>query len=402
MSKNHNILIVGGGAAGLSTASSLIKRDSTVKVSVIEPSNKHYYQPGWTMVGRGVFEKEQTEKDIDLVWPKGVERIEDSVVEFNPAKSEVTLASGDVLGYEILVVCPGLKLDWDAVDGLSDSLGTNGVTSNYRYDMAPYTWELTQTVKKGNAIFTQPPMPIKCAGAPQKAMYLSCDYWLRNSNLGDINVSFSNAGPVLFGCATYVPPLMEYVEKYGINLEFGHNLKKVDGPNKVATFSTTDAEGNVSEIEKNFDMLHVCPPQTAPDFIKKSSIANPGGWVDVDDGTMQHKKFPNIFSLGDVSSTPNAKTAAAVRKQAPIVAANVLATINKGSLAPAYDGYGSCPLTVEHGKIILAEFGYGGKVMPTFPWDSTKARRSAWFLKKSVLPMVYWNMMLKGREWLTK
>jgi sulfide:quinone oxidoreductase len=393
---------VGGGAAGLSTATSLIKRDRTVKVSVIEPSNKHYYQPGWTMVGRGVFEKEQTEKDIDLVWPTGVERIEDSVVEFNPEKSEVTLASGDVLGYEILVVCPGLKLDWDAVDGLSDSLGTNGVTSNYRYDMAPYTWELTQTVKKGNAIFTQPPMPIKCAGAPQKAMYLSCDYWLRNSNLGDINVSFSNAGPVLFGCATYVPPLMEYVEKYGINLEFGHNLKKVDGPNKVATFSTTDAEGNVSEIEKNFDMLHVCPPQTAPDFIKKSSIANPGGWVDVDDGSMQHKKFPNIFSLGDVSSTPNAKTAAAVRKQAPIVAANVLATINKGSLAPAYDGYGSCPLTVEHGKIILAEFGYGGKVMPTFPWDSTKARRSAWFLKKSVLPMVYWNMMLKGREWLTK
>ena len=244
-------------------------------------------------------------------------------------------------------------------------------------------------------------MPIKCAGAPQKAMYLSCDHWMKTGRLKDMNVSFCNAGPVLFGCAPYVPPLMKYVDKYGINLDFGHDLVKIDGPAKTAWFKVTKEGADPEVIERKFDMIHVCPPQCAPNFIQESALANAGGWVDVDPATLQHTKFSKIFSLGDVTSTPNAKTVAAARKQAPIVAENVIAQLAGRALAPKYDGYGSCPLTVENGKIILAEFGYGGKVMPTFPWDSTKPRRTAWILKKSILPKVYWGVMLKGREWLT-
>ena len=245
-------------------------------------------------------------------------------------------------------------------------------------------------------------MPIKCAGAPQKAMYLSCDAWLKAGKLSGIEVSFCNAGPVLFGCAPYVPPLMEYVKKYDISLDFGHNLVKIDGPKQKAWFKVTKDGEDSQVVERKFDMIHVCPPQCAPDFIKDSSLSGAGGWVDVDQATLQHTAYENVFGLGDVTSTPNAKTVAAARKQAPIVAQNLIAKIRGQSLAPLYDGYGSCPLTVEKGKIILAEFGYGGKVMPTFPWDSTKPRRAAWFLKKSILPWVYWNVMLKGREWLTK
>ena len=252
------------------------------------------------------------------------------------------------------------------------------------------------------AIFTQPPMPIKCAGAPQKAMYLSCSTWTQAGKIKDINVSFCNAGPVLFGCADYVPPLMKYVDSYGINLDFGHNLVKVDGPNQTATFKVTKEGEDPQMVERKFDMLHVCPPQCAPDFIKDSPLANEGGWMAVDQATLQSTVAPNIFGLGDLTSTPNAKTAAAARKQAPIVANNLIAQMKNAAMPQAYDGYGSCPLTVEHGKIILAEFGYGGKLMPSFPWDSTKPRRSAWFLKKSVLPWVYWNAMLKGKEWLAK
>ena len=401
MTDENQIVIVGGGAGGIATATSLLKRDKTLDITIIEPSDKHYYQPGWTMVGAGIFNKEETCRDTASVWPNGVKRIKESVKSFEPGENSVTLSDGTNLKYKMLVVACGLKLDWDAVEGLNDALGQNGVTSNYRYDLAPYTWKLVQDMKGKEAIFTQPAMPIKCAGAPQKAMYLSCDHWLKKNQLKDMNISFCNAGPVLFGCAPYVPPLMEYVKKYDIDLDFGHNLVKIDGPNKTAWFKVTKEGSEPEVVEKKFDMIHVCPPQCAPDFIKSSPISNDGGWVDVDQATLQHTKFSNIFGIGDVTSTPNAKTAAAVRKQAPIVASNIVACLSGQNPAPQYDGYGSCPLTVEKGKIILAEFGYGGKVMPTFPWDSTKPRRLAWILKKSILPAVYWSVMLKGREWLT-
>ena len=395
------ILIVGGGAGGIATATSLLKRDRSLDITIIEPSDDHYYQPGWTMVGAGIFSKEDTRRDTLSVWPSGVTRIKGEVEKFEPAKNLVKLSDGSSIKYETLVVACGLKLDWDSIEGLNEALGKNGVTSNYRYDLAPYTWKLVQEMKGKEAIFTQPAMPIKCAGAPQKAMYLSCDHWLRNNKLSDMNVSFCNAGPVLFGCAPYVPPLMEYVKKYGINLDFSHNLVKIDGENKIAWFKVSSENADPQVIERKFDMIHVCPPQCAPDFIKSSPISNEAGWVDVNQETLQHTKFSNIFGIGDVTSTPNAKTAAAVRKQAPIVASNIMLVLKGNNPTPQYDGYGSCPLTVEKGKIILAEFGYGGKVMPTFPWDSTKPRRMAWFLKKSILPTVYWSVMLKGREWLT-
>ena len=402
MTRSYQILIVGGGAAGLATAASLHNRDRSLEIAIVEPADKHYYQPGWTMVGAGIFQKEETCRDMDSVWPASVERIRNAVKSFDPKNNTVTLNDKTKIGYEILIVASGLKLDWDAIEGLTDSLGHNGVTSNYNYDLAPYTWQLVQEFQGKDAIFTMPGMPIKCAGAPQKAMYLSCDHWQKTGRLSGMNVSFCNAGPVLFGCATYVPPLMKYVDKYGINLDFGHNLTKIDGASKTAWFKVTKEGEEPQMIERKFDMIHVCPPQCAPDFISKSPLANAGGWVDVDQETLQHTGFPNVFSLGDVASTPNAKTAAAARKQAPIVAQNVKAFMAGRELKPLYDGYGSCPLTVEKGKIILAEFGYGGKVMPSFPWDSTKARRSAWMLKKTVLPKVYWGAMLKGREWLTR
>ena len=402
MDKSYKVLIVGGGASGLATAASLKKRDYSLEIAVVEPSDKHYYQPGWTMVGAGVFNKEDTIRDTNSIWPSNIIRIKDEVTKFDPKNNKVTLSNNSKISYEMLIVASGLKLDWDAIEGLSESLGKNGVTSNYRYDLAPYTWELVKGLKGKNAIFTQPPMPIKCAGAPQKAMYLSCDHWQKEGQLNNMNVSFCNAGPVLFGCATYVPPLMKYVEKYRINLDFGHNLTKIDGASQKAWFSVKKEGEDPKTIERSFDMIHVCPPQRAPDFVAKSPLANDAGWVDVNPETLQHSKFSNVFALGDVASTSNAKTVAAARKQAPIVAQNVISCIENKDVKPLYDGYGSCPLTVEKGKIILAEFGYGGKVMPTFPWDSTKPRRAAWFLKKTILPRIYWGAMFQGREWLTK
>lgn len=399
---SHQIVIVGGGAAGISVAASLLARKPDLDIAVIEPAEAHYYQPGWTLVGAGVFSPETTVRTMASVLPRGVTWIKAAVAAFEPEKDAVILDGCRVVKYGRLIVCPGLKLDWRAVPGLVETLGKNGVTSNYRYDLAPYTWKLVQELTSGRALFTQPPMPIKCAGAPQKALYLSADHWLRNGRLKDIEVGFYNAGAVLFGVAAYVPALMEYVERYHAALNFGHDLTRIDGPAKTAWFTRSAADGSKDTVETHFDMIHVCPPQTAPDFVRASPLADAAGWLEVDQATLRHKRFEKIYGLGDVTSTPNAKTAAAARKQAPVVAQNLLADLGLAPAHVSYDGYGSCPLTVERGKIVLAEFLYGGKVAPTFPKffiDGTRPSRAAWWLKERILPPVYWRAMLKGREW---
>lgn len=401
----YDVVIVGAGAAGISVASSLKARKPDLDIALIDPADIHYYQPGWTMVGAGVFEAEETARTMGSLIPDGVKWIKAAVAAFEPANDAVILDGCRVVKYGRLIVCPGLKLDWGKIEGLEETLGRNGVTSNYRYDLAPYTWQLVSAMKSGRAIFTQSPMPIKCAGAPQKALYLSGDAWLRRGVLKDIDIRFNNAGGVLFGVKEYVPALMGYVERYDAKLNFFHNLIAVDGPGRTATFEVKEPNTEPRTVEMAFDMMHVCPPQTAPDFIRVSPLADAAGWVDVDQATLRHKTFANVWSLGDVMNAPNAKTAAAARKQAPVVAENVVADIEGRSPVAQYDGYGSCPLTVERGKIVLAEFGYGGALKPSFPtWlvDGTKPSRAAWFLKAKMLPPIYWKAMLKGKEWMAK
>ena len=402
---NYNVVIVGGGAAGISVAASLKSRSPQTNVAVIDPADVHYYQPGWTMVGGGIFEASSTARTMGSLIPRGVHWIKAGVAAFEPDNNAVILDGCRVVKYDRLIVCPGLKLDWDRVDGLVETLGKNGVTSNYRYDLAPYTWELVKDLRKGRALFTQPPMPIKCAGAPQKAMYLSGDHWFREGLLPNIDIQFMNAGGVLFGVKDYVPALMEYVKKYDASLNFFHNLIAVDGKAKTATFAVNKPDTEAGQVTVEFDMMHVCPPQTAPDFIRVSPLADAAGWVDVDQSTLRHKSYDNIWALGDVMNAPNAKTAAAARIQAPIVAENVVDDIEGRSPTAVYNGYGSCPLTVERGKIVLAEFGYGGALLPSFPkWllDGTKPSRAAWLLKEQILPPIYWKAMLRGREWMAK
>jgi sulfide:quinone oxidoreductase len=402
---SHEVVIVGGGAAGIAVASSLLARAPDLDIAIIDPADIHYYQPGWTMVGAGIFDAATTARTMASVLPRGVHWIKSAVAAFEPDRDAVILDGCRVVKYKQLVVCPGLKLDWHGIEGLSETLGRNGVTSNYRYDLAPYTWKLVQQLRRGHAIFTQPPMPIKCAGAPQKAMYLSADHWRRTGVLEAIDIQFCNAGAVLFGVADYVPALMEYVQAYGIGLNFGQTLISVDGPAKRATFVKANADGTREKITRDFDMMHVVPPQKAPDFIRVSPLADAAGWIDIDPGTLRHRAFANVFALGDAGSTSNAKTAAAARKQAPVVAHNLLALRGAAKGEAKYDGYGSCPLTVERGKIVLAEFVYSGKMAPSFPtWliDGTRPSALAWYLKERVLPPLYWQGMLKGREWLAQ
>ena len=283
---HHQTLIIGAGSAGIATASSLKARDRTLDIAIIDPAEVHYYQPGWTLVGGGVFAGKSTVRAMASVIPDNVQWIKAAVVAFEPQTNTVVLGNGQIIGYEQLIVCPGLKLDWEAIRGLTETLGSNGVTSNYRYDLASYTWQLVKALKHGRALFTQPPMPIKCAGAPQKALYLSCDYWQKNDRQSQIKTQFYSAGATLFGVADYVPALMAYIQKYAVDLKFTHTLVAVDGPGKLATFKRTSSDGVTDTVVEPFDLLHVVPPQIAPDFIRNSPLADKAGWVDVDPASL--------------------------------------------------------------------------------------------------------------------
>ncbi|MFT8718462.1 TIGR01244 family sulfur transferase [Acetobacter sp.] len=398
-SRHFDVVIIGGGAGGLSAASGILQRRKGTSVAVIEPSENHFYQPGWTLVGGGVFTPERTRRSEASVMPKDAEWIKAGAELISPEEQTVTLSNGQRISYRVLIIATGIVLNWDAIEGLPETLGRNGVTSNYRYDLAPYTWKLVQSMTSGDAIFTQPAMPIKCAGAPQKAMYLACDAWRKKGVLDRINVEFDNVGGVLFGVADFVPALMEYVHTYGIKLQFSSQLVAVDGDRRIATFERKTDTGT-ERVQRSFNMLHVVPPQSAPSFIRESGLGDAAGYVAVDPTTLRHKTYSNIFALGDSAGTSNAKTAAAVRKQAPVVALNAVAALSGKPPVAGYDGYGGCPLTVENGKIVLAEFAYGGKLKPSLPtWllDGKRPSRLAWYMKKDLMPWLYWEM-LKGRE----
>jgi sulfide:quinone oxidoreductase len=399
MQKAATVLIVGGGAAGVSAANNMRRRNSKIDITLIEPSEDHYYQPAFTLVGGGEYKLKNARKKLRKILHSSVNWIQDKVATFQPEQNAVTLASGEQINYHFLIVCPGIQVDYHKIKGLTETLGKNGVCCNYSSEHVEYTWENVDKLRAGTALFTQPPMPIKCAGAPQKAMYLAADRFRQKGIDKNINVEFFNAGPGMFGVPFFAKALSKVVKSYNIKTNFQHNLVEVDGPKKLATFEAKDADGNVTTITRHFDMIHVTPPQSAPDFIKQSPLADDAGWIDVDKNTLQHNKYLNIFGLGDATSTPNAKTAAAVRKQVPVAVDNIFKLIKSQGVTGGYDGYGSCPLTTSLGGVMLAEFSYGGTVTPSFPCLDPRKNRFLWWLgKKAGFPWLYWIIMIKGRR----
>lgn len=398
-SEHHAVVIVGGGAAGITVAALLRHKARDLDVAIVEPSDTHYYQAAFTLVGGGAFPFDKTVRREEDFVPQGARWIKDAAAEFAPDANAVRLRGGGTVTYDVLVVCPGIQIDLDKVEGLEEALGGNGVCSNYLPAYAPYTWECIRALRSGDvALFTQPPLPIKCPGAPQKIAYLCADHLRRKGLLDSVEIEFCNATEVMFSVPYFDGPLREVAGRYGIKVSFKTNLRAVNGERKTALFDVVGDDGSVTQVEKRFDMIHVSPPQSAPDVIKRSPLANGAGWVDVDRNSMRHNRYANVFALGDAGSTPNSKTAAAVREQGPVVATNVLTALARGRGSGAYDGYASCPLTTAYGKVMLAEFCYGGKVTPTFPLDPRVERRSMWWLKTRLLPFIYWRHMLKGKE----
>ncbi|MGD9649098.1 MAG: FAD/NAD(P)-binding oxidoreductase [Pirellulales bacterium] len=391
---HYQILIVGGGTAGITVAAQLRRKLKTYDVGIVEPSTKHYYQPLWTLVGAGVFPKEISERAESAFIPQGADWIREHVAEFHPADNFIVTRSGRRIGYDFLVVALGIQIDWDKIPGLREGLGRQQICSNYSYQHVDYTWECIRNFAGGTALFTMPNTAVKCGGAPQKIMYLADDAFRRSGVRDKSQVVFASAQGALFAVERYRQTLQRVCQRKQIDLRLKHQLVELRPDTKEAIFSRLDTDERVTMA---FDMIHVTPPMSAPDIIKNSPLANAAGWVDVDKYTLQQAKFANVFAIGDCSGLPTSKTGAAIRKQAPVLVQNLAAALRGEPPRARYDGYTSCPIVTGYGKLVLAEFDYEGNPQETFPFDQSKERLSMYLLKAYALPRLYWNAMLRGR-----
>jgi sulfide:quinone oxidoreductase len=396
---HSNVLIVGGGTGGITVAARL-HRAGVHDLTIVEPASSHYYQPLFTLVGGGRAPASVTVRPEADVMPKGVRWVHEAATGVDPAAQTVTTESGRTLHYDYLVMAPGIQLDFGKVSGLTEALGRRGVSSNYRFDLAPRTWEFIRDLRGGTALFTMPAGPIKCAGAPQKIAYLAADWWRAQGVLDRTRVILVLPTAAMFSQPDWAKVLEGIAAGYGIEVRRESQLVEVDGDGNRAVIADTKA-GTKETIE--YDILHATPPQSAPDWIKPTPLADPAspfGYVQVDKHALQSPNWPNIFSLGDASNLPTSKTGAAIRKQAPVLVANMLAAMRGQPLSGHYNGYTSCPLVTSRNRMLLAEFDYDLKRTPSFPLINTlKPRYDMWLLKRYGLPSLYWNLMLKGHAY---
>jgi len=383
-----------------------------MNIGLIEPADTHYYQPAWTLVGANAYKYSDTARPMKSLIPKDVAWIKEFAATFDPEKNQVTTDKGNAYTYDYLVVCPGLKIDCDMVEGLTEAIDKGVICSNYTDP--DYTWHVLKNFKGGTALFTQPTTPIKCGGAPQKIMYLAEDHFRKSGVKDKTDIIFAIPGGVIFGVKEIAKTLMEVVDRKDIGLYKGYQLVAVDGKKNIAWYKMAAHEAYHNKKKVNllrdgdrvgikFDMMHLAPPQRSPDFIRDSPLSTPEGWMSVHKETMQHTKYRNIFGLGDVVQLPTAKTGAAIRKQVPIVCENLKMMMAKDALTDKkYNGYSSCPLVTGYGKMVLAEFDYDKNFIPDpklkqmLVFNSDKEHWRLWMLKKYMLPYLYWNKMLKG------
>ncbi|KAF6133112.1 sulfide quinone oxidoreductase [Phyllostomus discolor] len=393
--KNHyEVLVLGGGSGGITMASRMKRRVGAENVAVVEPSERHFYQPIWTLVGAGAKQLSSSGRPTASVIPSGVEWIKARVAELNPDKNCIRTDNGKEISYRYLIIALGIQLDYEKIKGLPEGFAHPKIGSNYSVRTVEKTWKALQDFKEGNAIFTFPNTPIKCAGAPQKIMYLSEAYFRKTGKRSKANIIFNTSLGAIFGVKKYADALLDIIQERNLTVNYKQNLVEVRAEKQEAVFENLDKPGETQVI--SYEMLHVTPPMSSPDVLKTSPVADAAGWVDVDKETLQHKRYPNVFGIGDCTSLPTSKTAAAVAAQSGILDRTISLVMKNETPVKKYDGYTSCPLVTGYSRVILAEFDYNAQPLETFPFDQSKERLSMYLMKAEMMPLLYWNVMLRG------
>ena len=409
------IVIVGGGAAGITMSAYLSDMLRHVDITIIEPGDTHYYQPGFTLIAADVFTPEEVTRTTKELLPNQVKWIKDSVTELNPDNNSLTTGQNGKIAYDFLVLVPGCQMDFNLVEGISrEHLGEGNVHSIYDFKGAALCRDAIKQLevkKEGRLLFTNTYTKIKCGGAPKKICLLTEDYLAKRDLRKNFEITYFANQNELMKPKVYGDRLIEIFKERQIPVKYKHRLASVDTSAKKAVFdllpepsaNPVPAEANNQKLVVDYDFLHIVPPMSAPDFVKNSIVSvpidekNQGGWVKVDKETLIHSKFKNIISLGDVAGIPTSKTGAAIRMQAPIAAANLISLMEGNEPELKYNGYSACPIVTEYGKVLMCEFGYNDKLMPTIPFIDPAVERGIWWtLKVHGLKPMYYNGMLKG------
>ncbi|KAM9815194.1 sulfide:quinone oxidoreductase, mitochondrial isoform 2-T2 [Syngnathus typhle] len=392
--QHYKMLVLGGGSGGIAMSARMKRMLGAENVAVVEPSEMHYYQPLWTLVGAGAKSLATSGRPTSSVMPSGVKLVKSKVEEINPDANTVCTDDGSEISYDYLIVALGLQLHFEKIKGLPEGFEHPKIGSNYSLETVDKTWAALQSFKEGNAVFSFPNTPVKCAGAPQKIMYLSDAFLRKTGKRAKANIIYNTSLPVIFGVKKYADSLWDIVKQRDINVNLRQNLIEVRADKQEAIFENLDKPGETTVIQ--YDMLHVTPPMGPNSVIKSSPLADEGGWLDVDKDNLQHKKYPNVFGIGDCTNLPTSKTAAAVAAQSAVLNRTIKKILNNEKPDKKYDGYTSCPLVTSYNTVILAEFDYNGEPLETFPINQAKERRLMYHMKADVMPHLYWHGLLTG------
>lgn len=399
------VVIVGAGAAGISIAARLGQALAAPQVTLIDPSSEHYYQPGFTMIAGGIFTADEVVRPQASLIPDGVRWIRDSVSRLDPDHNRLSTAQSGDVSYDFLVLCPGLEMDFDGIPGVRrEELGKGNVHCIYDLQGAQRCWLAIQELAKtgGRAFFTDTWTKIKCGGAPKKVNLLADSYCREHGVRHKLQTAFFTASDHLLDSPSFNARLREVYAERGIPVHYQHRVHSVDLA--ARQFTIEDRNGPTPTLSTHeFDFLHVVPPMSSPDFVKASPLAinpksgNAEDWVPTDAASLRHACYENVFVAGDVAGIPTSKTSAAIRSQVPVVVANLIAAMENRPPAAQYNGYSACPVITEYGKVLLAEFGYDKKPLPTLPLiDPTREHRAGWLLKRHLLKPMYFDLMLRG------
>ncbi|MCG5514582.1 MULTISPECIES: NAD(P)/FAD-dependent oxidoreductase [unclassified Ectothiorhodospira] len=397
---NARIVIVGAGAAGLSCATRLSRELDGSQITLIDRREEHYYQPGFTLVGTGVWGVAKTTDKNSRYIPSGVSWIQDMVAEYDPDNNRVITDDGRTVKYDYLMVATGLQINYTDIEGMStDLIGQRGVGCVYdRPDHAQRTWSaLDHFVDNGGVgLFTRPPGAIKCAGAPLKVTMLTESRLKERSTRDRAEMHYLPPGAGLFSQPDADDFLSKHFPERGIQIHWDHPLRAIDPDAKTATFATP-----LGDETLDYDFIHVVPPMSAPDSLRESELAAQEapfqGWLEVDRHTLQHNRYPNVFGAGDINGVPIGKTAASVKSQVPVAVENMIQAIQGRENSARYDGYTSCPLITELGKAILVEFDYDLNMKPSFPFISPYEEHWVPWVMKDRLLLAAYRAMLRGR-----
>ncbi len=399
------IAIVGGGAAGISMAARLQRALSNPDITLIDPSDTHYYQPGFTLIGSGVYEASQVHKPQESLIPSGVEWLKDRVTELDPDNNRLTTSQNGVVAYDFLVLCPGLQMHFEEIEGISrDTLGAGNAHCIYDFNGAQKCWAAIKELseKGGRAIFSDTWTKLKCGGAPKKINMMAEDYCRRQGTRDRVDFQFISAGDKMFDVPLFCKRLEEIYAERHIPVTFQQRIKAVDTASRKVYFEYT-ADGSVQTVSRDYDFLHIVPPMSAPDFVRRSPLAvdpqtgKRENWVPADKDTLVHARYRNVMVLGDAAGIPTSKTGAAIRIQVPVAVANLISLMENETPSAIYNGYTACPFVTERGKVLMAEFGYDKVPTPTIPFlDPGKEHWPGWILKTRVLKPMYFQGMLRG------